>query len=318
MYLIINHFAFEYPKEDISDTDIVEVFNNLGKLFIELKRLNVDLITHSTFSQVLLNDKSVRDYILNLEDRNIKNAMMTLMGKVRPICSDTDISYEDKENIAYGNCVEESEGKDICYSFLACALSHFNPILTINKLCSKEQFLKDEIKIICDDDKNYDLTNYQLIPYENVIDKIKGYQKDALVDKYNLIDNWNDYKNFVNDHFTFSKITDHCIEIFDNKYSYSNSYSVDIRSKILRINKLIESEGGDPRSVDFKKISKKHYAPESATRYEDLKKSHSGILNFNNEQVYLDWHTWVQKDCRIYFEKEKDYVSFVHYEKKIT
>lgn len=318
MYLIINHYAFEFPRIDITGPDIVEALDNLGNLFIELKKIGVDLITHDTLSQTSLNDKLIIEYTKKIESINTRQAVRILLCKTKPKCSNSDNAFENNDTIAYGNCVEEIDKKDICYTFLSCALNYLDPILTINNLCSKEQFLKNEIKIICDDDKNYDLTNYQLIPYQNVVDKIKENQKDKLVDKYNLINNWNDYKDFINDHFSFSKITDHCIEVFNNKYSYSNSYSVDIRSKILRINKLIEIEGGDPRSVDFKKISKKHYAPESASRYEDLKKSHSGILNYNNEQVYLNWHTWVQKDCRIYFEKEDDHICFVHYEKKIT
>lgn len=316
MYLIINHFAFEYPKNDISDTDIVSAFNNLGELFIELKKLNVDLITHSTLSQISLNKKPIRDYIQNLENTNIKRAMISLLGKIRPLCSDTDLSFEGNENIAFGNCKEEIESLDVCYTFLSCALFYLDPILTINNLCSKEQFLEDKIKIICDEDK-YTLSNYKLIPYQNVLDKISQYQKDNLIVEYNSINDWEKYQEFINVNFSFCKITNHCIEELKSRYSYGNSYSRDFRNKVERINKFIVKEGGKPLAADFKKLSKKHYSPESKTRKNDLKKSHPTILNFSNLQVDLDWHTWVQ-DCRMYFERENDHVCFVHYEKKIT
>jgi len=185
MYLFINHFAFEYPKSNIQDTDIINAFNNLGNLFIELKKINIDLITHSTLSQVSLNAKPIRTYLQNIEDHDIRKAIITLIGKIRPICSDTDLAFENKENIAFGNCLEEIEKIDVCYTFLSCALFYLDPILTINNLCSKEQFLKDNIKIICDSE-SYTLDNYKLIPYTNVIEKIKEYQKNKLLDKYNL------------------------------------------------------------------------------------------------------------------------------------
>jgi len=316
MYLIINHFAFEYPKNDISENDIIDTFNNLGSLSIELKKLSVDLITHSTLSQVVLNEKPIRNYIQNIENDNIRKAIIILMGKIKPICSDTDFAFENRENIAFGNCVEEIEKCDVNYTFLSCALFYLDPILTINNLCSKEQFLKDNIKIICDEN-DYTLQNYHLIPYENVLKKIKSYQKDLSIDKYNAIDNWDDYKDFVNENFQYSKITNHCIDILKSKYSYGNSYSLDFRNKVRRIDTFVADEGGNPKAIDFKKLSNKHYSPESDTRYKDLQKSHSGILNCDNKQVYLNWHTWVQ-DCRMYFEREDNHVCHVHYEKKIS
>jgi len=315
MYLIINHFGFDLPKSGVSDQDIIEVFSNLGNLFIELKKINVDIITHSKLSLFSFKDKSIREYILNIKNINIRKAVIALTGKVTPICSDIDTSFEADDIISFGNCKEGVEELDVCYTFLSCAMFYMNPILTINTLCSKKQYLENNIKIICD--KNtYTLQNYHLVPYENVVEKIKSYQEELSIDKYNAIDDWDDYKDFVNENFKYSKITTHCIEILKSKYSYSNSYSVDFRNKIQRIDKFIIDEGGNPKAIDFQKLSKKHYSPESDTRYNSLKKSHSGILNYDNKQVYLNWHTWVQ-DCRMYFERENDHVCYVHYEKKI-
>jgi hypothetical protein len=314
MYLIINHFAFEYPKNDISDIDIINTFNNLGNLFIELKKINIDLITHSTLSQVILNAKPIRTYIQSISDHNIKKAIITLIGKTRPICSDTDLAFENKENIAFGNCHEEIEKIDVCYTFLSCALFYLDPILTINNLCSKEQFLKDEIKIICDNE-SHKLDNYKLIPYTNVIDKIKEYQKNKLLDKYNLIDNWDGYQDFVNTYFNHCKITTHCIACL-SKFSYGNSYSVQVRNKIQRMNDLIEHASSQIMTIDFSSLGLG--TPESATRQTELKKSHVGIMNYNNHTVHLNWHDYIQKDFRIYFEKGTEYVSFVHFEKKIS
>ncbi|MDX9756028.1 MAG: hypothetical protein WC279_09960 [Sulfurimonas sp.] len=317
MYLFVNHFAFEQPKSGITDMDIFEALNNLGNLFLALKKKNVDLIVHNTLSQTSFNGSSIIEYIKRLDDITPKQALITLMGKIKPICTNTDTSFEASDSIAFGNCLEETEKIDISYTFLSCAMFHLNPILTINNLCGKPQFLNDTIKIICDEDKEHILDNYKLMPYEDVIKKIEQFQKKKSLDKYNSINNWDDYKDFVNTHFKFSKITDHCIKELKSRYGYSNSYSDDFKNKVLRINEFIEREGGNPKAIDFAKLSKKHYSPESSTRYSDLKKSHSGILNFSNIQVDLNWHTWVQ-DCRMYFEREDDHVCYVHYEKKIT
>jgi hypothetical protein len=315
MYLIINHFSFDYPKKDISDNDIINAFNNLGQLFIELKKLNVELITHSTLSQVSLNDKAVRNYIQSIDDINTRRAIMALIGKVRPLCSDTDLSFENKENIAFGNCIEEVEKIDVCYTFLSCVLFHLDPILTINNLCSKDQFLKDEIKIICDD-TTYELINYKLIPYKNVLVKIKEYQKTKLLDEYNFINNWDDYKIFVNSNFSFCKITEHCIQELKSRYSFDNSYSDIFRKKVRRFNDLIALNGGKPKEINFSPLGLGR--PESPSRFEKLKKSHVGIKDFSGNDIYLNWHEYIQSDFRVYFEKEDNYVSFVYYEKKIS
>jgi hypothetical protein len=314
MYLIINHFAFEYPKSNMQDTDIIDAFNNLGNLFIELKKINIDLITHSTLSQVSLNAKPIRTYLQSIEDNNIRKAIITLIGKIRPICSDTDIAFENKENIAFGNCLEEIEKIDVCYTFLSCALFYLDPILTINNLCSKEQFLKDNIKIICDNE-SYTLDNYRLIPYTNVIDKIKEYQTNKLLDKHNLIDNWDDYQIFVNTYFDYCKITNYCLETLSKKFAYGNSYSVQVRNKIQRMNDLIKQANGCITTMDFSSLGLG--TPESSTRQIDLKKSHVGIKDYDDNVVHLNWHDYIQKDFRIYFEKNTAYVSFVHFEKKI-
>ena len=172
------------------------------------------------------------------------------------------------------------------------------------------------INIICDK-TSYKLQNYQLVPYEDLLEKLREYQTSQKLDEYNAIDNWNSYINFVNQHFSYSRITQDCISELSRKYAYNNSHANDFRNKVKRINDFIEREGGNPKSVDFNKLSQKHYSPESTTRYEALKKSHSGILNYEGKQVFLNWHTWIQ-DCRIYFEREDTYICFVHYEKKIT
>lgn len=57
--------------------------------------------------------------------------------------------------------------------------------------------------------------------------------------------------------------------------------------------------------------------PESPTRQIDLKKSHVGIKDYDDNLVHLNWHDYIQRDFRIYFEKDTEYVSFVHFEKKI-
>lgn len=317
MNLFINHFAFTEPKDDLVEQNITESLTHLGNLFIALKQMNIELSIHQSLSQTSLLGKSIRHYIKQVIDANSRKSIIELVGKIKPICSDIDTPYEDDENIVLRNCKEEQGNLDILNTFMSCAIYYNNPILTINNLCAKGQFLKDTLNIVCDDDIVYQLNNYQLVPYKDLLLKLKEYQKSKKLDEYNNIDNWRDYREFVNEHFQYSRITEHCIEELDKRYSYNNSHSTDFRNKVKRIDAFIEREGGTPKSIDFKKLSNKHYSPESDTRYKALKKSHSGILNDIGKQVYLNWHTWVQ-DCRVYFEREDSYVCFVHYEKKIT
>jgi len=314
MHLFINHFAFTEPRDDLTESDVLEMLEHLSKLFVELKKINIELIIHERLSQSILVKKPIREYISKLNQVNRLSARI-LIDKQTPICSDIDIAFESNEDISFGDCKEKIGNIDVLYTFLSCAMYYQNPILTINNLCGKEQFLKDVINIVCED-LEYKLNNYQLIPYLDVIKKLKVYQEKNLLDKYNLINNWNDYKEFVNEYFKYSKITEHCINELEKRYSYKNSHANDFRNKVKRINDFIEREGGNPKSVDFNKLSKKHYTPESDSRYKALKKSHSGILNDVGMQVDLNWHTWVQ-DCRMYFEREDTYICFVHYEKKI-
>lgn len=314
MYLIINHFAFEYPKSNISDGDVIDTFNNLGYLFIELKKLNVDLIIHSKLSQIQLNGKFIRDFIQSLENKNVKTAVMSLLSKIKPICSDTDIAFENNEIIAFDNCREETEQIDVCYTFLSCALFHLNPILTINSLCSKNQFLNESIKIVCDNN-SFELANYKLVPYKDVLEKIEIYQGQQLEDKYNALDNWNDYKEFININLKYCKVTDACIEYISKKFSYDNSYSAIIRNKIKRMNHLIEQDSNSIMSMDFSSLGLG--TPESDTRRTKLEKSHAGIKDYSSNDVFLNWHDYIQKDFRLYFEKDNEFVSFVYFEKKI-
>lgn len=316
MNLFINHFAFTEPKDDLAERNITEALSHLGNLFIALKKMNIELSIHQSLSQTLLLGISIREYIKKISDRNTRNSIMGLIGKIKPICSDMDTPYEDDENIILGNCKEKQEQLEILNTFMSCAIYYNNPILTINNLCAKKQFLEDKINIICDS-TSYKLNNYQLIPYDDLLLKLKEYQESQKLDEYNAIDNWEDYQEFVNTRFEYSNITDHCINKLSEKYSYENSHASDFRNKLKRIDTFIKREGGNPKSVDFNNLSRKHYSPESDTRYKALKKSHLGVLNDVGTQVNLNWHTWVQ-DCRMYFEKEDTYVCYVHYEKKIT
>ena len=316
MNLFINHFAFTEPKDDLVERNIIEALNHLGNLFIRLRIMNIELSIHQKLSQTMLLGKPIREHIKKVTDINSRQSIMGLVAKTKPICSDIDTPYEEDENIVFGNCKEEQGDLDILNTFLSCAIYYNNPILTINNLCAKEQFLEDTLTIVCND-RSYQLNNYQLVPYEDLLLKLEEYQRSQKLDEYNTIDNWEDYKEFVNEHFQYSKITEHCIEELNKRYSYNNSHSNDFRNKVKRIDTFIEREGGTPKSIDFKKLSNKHYSPESDTRYKALKKSHPGILNDIGRQVYLNWHTWVQ-DCRVYFEREDSYVCFVHYEKKIN
>ena len=315
MNLFINHFAFIEPRDDLEESDVIEMLEKLSKLFILLKKMNIELIIHQRLSESILLEKPIREYISKLNPNNRISATI-LIAKKEPTCSDIDIAFENDDNISFGNCKEKIGNIDVLYTFLSCAMYYQDPILTINSLCAKEQFLEDIIEIVCDN-KVYHLNNYQLTPYEELISQLEEYQKEKKLDKYNQIDNWIDYESFVNKNFLYSKITKHCILELAKRYSYNNSYAIDFRKKAQRIDAFVGREGGNPKSIDFKKLSQKHYAPESTTRYEALKKSHSGILNYSNKQVFLNWHTWVQ-DCRMYFELEDNYVCFVHYEKKIT
>lgn len=316
MNLFINHFAFTEPRDDIIEQNVIEALSSLGRLFIALRQMNIELSIHQSLSQTSFLEKSIRDYIKQITDFNTKRSVIHLIGKIKPICSDIDTAYEDDENIVLGNCKEEQGSLDILNTFMSCAIYYNNPILTINNLCAKEQFLEDTLNIVCDD-RSYQLNNYQLVPYEDLLVKLEEYQKNKKLDEYNQIVNWDDYRNFVNEYFLHSKITRHCITELSKRYAYNNSYAVDFRSKVKRIDIFIERQGGNPKSVDFNKLSQKHYSPESDTRYKALKKSHSGILNYVGTPVDLNWHTWVQ-DCRMYFEKEDGYICFVHYEKKIV
>jgi len=317
MNLFINHFAFIEPREDIVEQNVIEALDSLGKLFIALRKINIELSIHHTLSQTTFLEKPIRDYISKITDFNTRTSIIRLVGKVKPICSDIDTPYEDNEAIILGNCKEEKENLDILNTFMSCAIYYNSPILTINNLCSKKQFLDDIINIVCDENMVYQLNNYHLIPHIELLEKLKEYQKEKKLDEYNQIDNWIDYESFVNENFLYSKITKHCILELAKRYSYNNSYAIDFRKKAQRIDAFVGREGGNPKSIDFKKLSQKHYSPESTTRYEALQKSHSGILNYEEKSVNLNWHTWVQ-DCRMYFEREGTYVCFVHYEKKIT
>lgn len=315
MYLFVNPYAFEHPKVDAQESDVMEALDNLAKLFIELKKLEVDLILNQSFCTTSICGKAIREYATFLRNDSLRS-LAILLSKTKPFCSDVDKSFENDEDIAFGNCKEEIEKIDICYTFLSCALYYKDPILTINNLCQKPQFKNSEITIICDDSK-HSLQNYQLIPYSNVVQKINEslkYQEEA---EFLAIDNWDDYKEYINTKYEYTKITDACIDDLKSRYSYSNEgYSNDIRNKIKRIELFIKEHGGRPDHLDFKLLGT-HYNPESSTRYEALQKSHDNIFNFVNQQVYLNWHMWIQKDCRLYFEREKDYVCYVHYSKKI-
>ena len=316
MYLFLNHFAFIEPKDDLTDSEIIIALENLANLFNELKELNVHLIIHQQLSQSILNDKHIREYIKKIIDRNIKMSLLHLVGKLTPICSNIDTPYDSNESIIDDNCFEEKENIEILETFISCAIYYNNPILTIDNMCSKVQFLEDSINIVCDNN-TYKLDNYKLIPYIEVLEKVKIYQKEKLIDKCDKIDNWAEYQDFVNNNLKYSKITNHCIKMLEKNHSYTNSHSNDFRNKVKRIDELINLNGGKPQKVDFNKLSKKHYSPESISRFNNLKKSHSGIQNYKKENIYLNWHTWVQ-DYRVYFEKEDEYISFVHYEKKIS
>ncbi|RLA82499.1 MAG: hypothetical protein DRG78_07045 [Epsilonproteobacteria bacterium] len=314
MYLFLNHFAFTEPKSDLKESDVVEMLENLSILFIKLKEINVDLIIHHTLSQSMLLGKSIREYIPKLKQNNQLSTKI-LISKYNPMCSDLDTKFEENEIISFGNCKEEKEKIDVLYSFLSCALFYKNPILTINSLCSKSQFQEDMINIICDNEKSYILDNYKLIPYLNVINKIKDYQKENLIKEENLIDNWIDYKIFINKNLNYVKVTDYCVNIIEKKYSYKNSYSDTFRKKVKRFNTLIEINGGKPKEINFSSLGLG--TPESPTRFKKLKESHMGIKDFSGNVIELNWHEYILKDCRLYFEKEDNYISFVHYEKKI-
>jgi len=164
--------------------------------------------------------------------------------------------------------------------------------------------------------KEYNLDNYKLIPYSKVIEKAREYQKENLITIYNSISNWNDYKNFVNENCNYVKITKHCIDEIEKKYSFDNSYSDIFRKKVKRFNTLIEERGGKPKKINFSPLGLG--TQESKTRFRALKKSHVGIKDFSGNSIYLNWHEYIQSDCRVYFEKEETYISFVHYEKKIN
>jgi hypothetical protein len=317
MYLFLNHFAFTEPKENIQKKDIMDSLKNLGYLFIELKKIKIDIIIHQSLSQTKFINIPIRDYIRSLQNLSIKQSVIQLLGKTLPFCSDVDSSFENDEIISYANCKEEVGKIDVLYTFLSCAMYYNNPILTVNNLCNKNQFLQKTIKVICNNQIEYTFNNYQLIPYITVINKLKEYQKEKLLDKYNLIDNWDDYMTFVNTNFEFSRITFHCIGELKKRFSYCNSYAIDFRQKVQRIESFVKVQGGNVGSIDFNKLSKKHYAPESSTRFDKLKKLYPSIKNYQNEHVYLNWHTWIQ-DFRIYFEKEDSYVSYVHFVKKIN
>jgi hypothetical protein len=314
MYLFVNTYSFTHPKTDIEDFDVVTSLENLSNLFIELKKINVDLIIHQSFSQTIFLEMNIREYIQKLPKNNI-NSLLILLSKTKPFCSDTDTSFEENDSISFDNCMDETKEIEICYTFLSCALYYSSPILTINNLCSKKQFLKNPILVECDT-KTYSLNNVYLIPYNTALDNLKKLQKENLEKEYYDINDWKSYKAFVNDKFKHSKITDHCINELSKRYSYSNSYAVDFRNKVKRIEDFISSSGGNINTIDFNQLSKKHYSPESDTRFKELKKSHPNILNYLGEKVNLNWHTWVQ-DCRMYFEIEEDYICHVHYEKKI-
>jgi len=313
MNLFINHFAFTEPRENLQESDIIEMLENLSQLFIALKKINVELIIHQTLSQSIFLEKPIREYISKLNQKHRMSARI-LIDKQIPICSDIDTAFESDESISFGNCKEEVENLDVLYTFLSCAMYYRNPILTINNLCAKEQFLEDTINIVCDESE-YKLDNYQLIPYLEVIEKLKKYQKENLLNEYGLIDNWNDYKKFVNEYFQYVKITNHCMNELETRYSYSNSYSDIFRKKVLRFNTLILENGGKPKEINFSPLGLG--TQESKADVIALKKSHKGIKNFEGNEVYLNWHEYIQRDCRVYFEKEDDHVCFVHYEKKI-
>jgi len=314
MNLFINHFAFTEPRKDIVEQNIIEALDSLGKLFIILKKINIELAIHQSLSQVLLLGKPIREYIQKVNDSNTKKSIISLVSKIKPICTDIDTAFENDSDISFGNCKEKIGDIDVLYTFLSCSMYYQDPILTINNLCSKEQFSNNIIDIICDS-KTYSLNNYKLIPYAELISKLEEYQKDKKLDEYNQIDNWTDYEIFVNKNYKYVKITKHCMIELSKRYSYNNSYSDIFRKKVKRFNDLILENGGKPKEINFSPLGLG--TRETNKDIISLKKSHPGIKNFEGDIVSLNWHEYIQSDCRVYFEKEDNYVCFVHYEKKI-
>jgi len=303
-YVYLNQLCLENFKSSLMDETIVEFFKNLVYLLKNLREIEVEIIFDSKISQFEYNNKDLY-YFLKTLPIDIKRILLFKINKNIPFCSNEFDEYIDDENIVLGDYKIKEMDIDILDSFLACALYHNAPILS-TKLCDIEEFTKEYIFIECKNN-SHKLANFCIENKNEIVNVLnQNYQ--------NEINNWQKWRKSINILYTFIDVTDECFEEFCI-YSFDSVYAKSIRKFIEVIDEFVKNNN----SVDFD-FSEccSNTKIESETRLYKFRRELS-IVNCNGNKEIANWHTWINKDFRLYFtiDKVNNKICFVKFCKKI-
>jgi len=304
-YVYLNQICLENFKSDLIDEIIVEFFKNLVYLLKKLKEIEVEIIFDSKISQFEYNNKNLH-YFLKSLPIDMKKILLLKISKNIPFCSNEFDEYIDDENIILGDCKIKEMDIDILESFLACALYHNAPILS-TKLCNIKEMTKEYIFVECKN-KTHKLVNYCVENKNEIIDSLnKNYQ--------NEINNWQKWKESINVLYEFVDITNECFEELC-RYSFNSVYGKIVRNFMKNIDDYIKKN--ESIDLDFSKCCS-NTKIESETRLIKFKRELS-IINCNGNKEIANWHTWINKDFRLYFtiDKINNKICFVKFCKKIV
>ena len=303
-YIYLNQFCLENLKFGLTEENIVNFFENLAYLLKKLREIETEIIFDSKISEFKYNNNNLY-YFFNKLTIDIKRLLLSKIDKNKPFCSNEFYEYEDDENIVLGNCKVKNSDIEVLDNFLACALYHNAPILS-TKLCNIEDLTKEYIFIECENN-SHKLANFCIENKNEIVDSLnKNYQ--------NEINNWQEWKKSINTLYKFVNITDECLEELC-KYSFNSLYGEIVRNFMKNIDSYIKKNKSI--QLDFSKCCSKTKI-ESDTRLIKLKRELS-IVNCNGNKEIANWHTWINKDFRLYFtiDKENNKICFVKFCKKI-
>jgi mRNA-degrading endonuclease RelE of RelBE toxin-antitoxin system len=305
MYCFLNHFSFEYHRQDISDTEVTDTLKEIVKLIIELNKNDTELILNSMFSNITVNGKELKQHVLSLDQKSKIFLLATLKNSSKPFCSDLYDEYGDNETVM-SDCKEKIDNIDILETFLACAMYLKAPIVTPDKLCSKSQFLNSTIDIICNKGHSEQLDNYFLSKKHSLITNLQTQIIQNISD-------WDTYINHVNTNLVKVEILSECIKDF-KVYSFNSIQGRNIREDIEKINQFIIDNGGNPSHVHYKQLGK-HINEETDDKLVK-RKSKLTRKDKNGISKIMSWHTRVG-DYRLYFYFTKEIVYFTLFCAKI-
>ncbi|SFO86818.1 hypothetical protein SAMN05216234_10118 [Hydrogenimonas thermophila] len=303
-YIYLNQICLENFKSSLMNETIIEFFKNLIYLLKNLREIEVEIIFDSNISQFKYNNQSLYYFLKNLP-RDMKEILLVKITKNIPFCSNEFDEYSDNENIVLGDCKIKEMNIDILDSFLACALYHNAPILS-TKLCDIEELTKEYIFIECKNN-SHKLANFCIENKNEIVDSLnKNYQ--------NEINNWQKWKESINVLYKFVNITDECFEELC-KYSFNSVYGKIVRNFMKNIDYYIKKN--ESIHLDFSKCCS-NTKIESDTRLIKFKRELS-IVNCNGNKEIANWHTWINKDFRLYFtiDKINNKICFIKFCKKI-